>query len=417
MIRLTSATADQRGMVLPLTLMFVIILTTLSVALLTVGGHETLVAANHLKGVHALFLAEAGLEDAFNTLRNDTTKITSATSSLATLTGTSGPGSSLTAYGGYTVQYQSAGSSTVRVVVEGYTGTSSNKTSTRTVRAILSQGWTSTDAVRTKDDLTIIGSVEVEGSCGSVHTNTNLTLTGGSIDIDVTATASGTATGTYQAEGQSGSQSTSAQGGQSSKTIPTISPSSVLTSAKSTLSSDLYQLKSDGRVLDKNDALVTTVANNGTFSNTWKYSGGAWSIAPGTNTGTTGTYYIEGDVTISGSPGSSSSPWNATIIATGYINMAGSPYMSAHLTDTLLVAGTDIEIGGGPHLSNGVIAAHEQISISGNIELTGSIVTEDGGTTGTLVTANRINGNVEITYQCGLSPPFPGALTILAWGF
>jgi len=416
MSRLARATADQRGMVLPLTLMFVIILATLSVALLTVGGHETLIAANHLKGVHALFLAEAGLEDAFNTFRNSTSLLTTSDNSLKTLSSvacvadsTASACSTLKAYGGYSVQYQSAGTDTVRVVVTGYTGTSGSQTATRVLRAILTQGWTSTDAVRTKDSLTINGNQTVSGSCGSVHTNSNLTLIGNSIDVDVQATASGTASGTYDS---ATTNNVSAQPSQASKSIPSVSAATALTKALSTLnSSTIYKLQSNGTVVNGAGTTITTLTE-------WSYDSGTATWTQTGNTATAGTFYVEGNVGVGGGAGSSGNPWNATILATGDIVISGSPYITAHLTDTLLVADKDISIAGNANLHNGVIGTHEQIALLGNVSITGSVVAEGAASTSSTVTANDISsGHVTITYQCGMQPPFPGDLTILASGF
>jgi len=405
MSRLTSATSDQRGMVLPLTLMFVIILTTLSVALLTVGGHETLVAANHLKGVHALFLAEAGLEDAFNTFRNNTTLLTTSVSSSLTTLSVSGPGSTLSAYGGYTVQYQSAGLNTVRVVVTGYTGTSGSQTATRVLRSIITVGFNNSDAVRTDKDLKISGNPTITGTCGSVHTNDDLTINGGP-----TVTGTATASDDYDV-GNSATVAAGSGGDKAKKVIPTISASDFLTKAKATVSaSQLYQFFSDGKVKDGSDTLITTLSNNDTYRG-WKYKtspSANWEFSA--DTAYDGTYYFQGDVKISGNPGSVLAPWNVTIIATGDIEMSGNPNMNVHSLDTLLVSDDDIKVSGNPIMyESGAIIAKDSVEISGNPTIMGYILS--GGDD------NKISGNPTITYNCGLAPPITADVTILASGF
>src|SRR5262245_47243856 len=59
---------DQRGMALPLTLIIIMILGAIGVGLLTVGGMEPQIAQNSLDSTRARFVAEAGIEWAFNTL-------------------------------------------------------------------------------------------------------------------------------------------------------------------------------------------------------------------------------------------------------------------------------------------------------------------------------------------------------------
>ena len=59
---------DQRGMALPLTLIIIMILAGVGVGLLSIGGMEPQIAQNSLDSTRARFVAEAGIEWAFNTL-------------------------------------------------------------------------------------------------------------------------------------------------------------------------------------------------------------------------------------------------------------------------------------------------------------------------------------------------------------
>ena len=422
MIRLRRVTADERGMVLPLTLMFVLVLTTLSVALLTVGGQETLIAANHLKGVHALFLAEAGLEDAFNAFRNDSTLITSSPPSSLTTLSVSGPGSTLSAYGGYSVQYPSAGSSTVRVVVTGYTGTSGSPTATRTLRAILTVGFDNADAVRTDEDLKISGNPTINGTCGSAHTNDDLTISG-----NPTVAGTATAYDNYTVSGNP-SVGSGSGGDMPKKSIPVVTASDFLTKAKATVAAgEIFQFKDGGQVWDGNDALITAAGTNGTLSDGatyrgWKYDNSStdkWTFSG--NTAYDGTYYFEGNVKVSGNPGSSSTPWNVTIIATKDIEMSGNPDVTVHSIDTFLASGDDIKINGNLTMHEaGAIAMREHFEISGNPTILGYIYAQNGDDVGggdLSISENKISGNPTITYNCGLGPPIPGDLTVVASGF
>ncbi|MGB4781880.1 hypothetical protein, partial [Candidatus Methylomirabilis sp.] len=137
-----------------------------------------------------------------------------------------------------------------------------------------------------------------------------------------------------------------------------------------------------------------------------------------------GTFYFEGNATVTSGPGSDANPWNTTLIATGDINIQGKPTIQADpaytVHDTLFYSGRDVEINGTPSNGySGVIAAHEQFKLGGNGTFTGFIVGENApNTLGSLVNANSniVNGSITLTYNCGSNPPLQGPLQILSWG-
>lgn len=405
---LTSLGRDERGVVLVLALIALVVLGAVTAALLTIGGSEVLIAVNHLRGTQAVFLAEAGVEDAFNWFRTDSTRLLTAPSTLTTISGLSGPGTTLSAYGSYTVQYRSAGLNTVLVVA---TGTSQTGNAEKVLRAIISNGFITNDAIRTQGPLKISGNPTVTGTCGNVHTNDDLDISG-----NPTISGNATASDQYSASGNPVITGT-AQGGQPSKTIPDVTPSEFLDAAKRNLpANEIYQMKSDGRVLDGNGNLLTTLSNNDTYRG-WKYksSGPKWEFND--NTAYDGTYYLEGDVKISGSPGFVLIPWKTSVIATGDIEVSGNPEINTHLKDTLFVAGLDIKLSGNPTQGfKGLIAAHEQIEIKGNASINGYILAEDASSTSNTVKDNKVSGNPIITFNCGLNPPLLGPLQIIVWG-
>src|SRR5687767_3693519 len=96
---------DERGMVLPLVMLGTLILGALVTGLLTVGAVEVQVASNHLRATQAHFLAEAGLEDAFNYFRANPGEVDSAPGNLAPLTALAGPGENLSGSGTYSVRH------------------------------------------------------------------------------------------------------------------------------------------------------------------------------------------------------------------------------------------------------------------------------------------------------------------------
>lgn len=406
---------DNRGIILPLTLMAFVVLGALSAAILSIGSSEVQIASNHLRSVQADFLAEAGLEHAFNTLRTTPSLMTSANTTLQAVASNSQLGGTGSTTGGYAVQYQAAGANTVRVVS---TGTSIVGGSQKIRRAIMSTSFRSNDAILTDGPLTISGSTDVlstGGQCGNVHTNDNLDLIGSAIDISGNATASGA----YDTNGHP-NVGTGSGGNKPAQTIPVINPTDFLNIAKATLpTNQVFQMKANGQVLSGSDGLITTLTSGGSY-NGWNYTSGSpaeWRFS-GSAGNVNGTYYFEGNVTLSGSPGSTSDPWVTTLIATGNITVTGGPKIQTSLTDTLFVAGLDIDMHGNPANTafNGLIAAHEQFNLGGNVTINGFLIAEDAGSTSSVVTSNSVSGSPRITYNCGSNPPLLGPLQFLSWG-
>lgn len=404
---------EESGVVLPMTLMFLMILSTLAAALLTVGSLEVQTASNHLRATQALFVAEAGLEDAFNAFRTDSTRVTAATSGLTVVPGLAGPGANLAAFGTYAVTYQSAGPDTVRVVSRGTTPSGGvNTPATRTLTTVFSTTFTSTDAIRTRLNLTISGNPIVSGLCGSVHANGGVNISGNPT-LSGTVTATGTLTNTGN-----GTMAAGSGGGRSPKPIPTIDPAAFLTRAKSMVPpNELFQFRSNGQVLNGTDTVIAMLSPGQEFRG-WKYNAGSptkWDFSA--NTGYNGTYYLEGNAVVSGNPGTTSTPWVTTLLATGDIEISGTPVIKTALRDTLFVAGKDVKINGNPDQSfEGLIAAHEQVGISGNPNVNGYIIAEEKLDTSGTVTGTGLSGNPTITYNCGLNPPLAGPLQVLVWG-
>lgn len=399
---------DERGMILPLAMMVLVVLASLTGALLAIGGSEVAVANNHLRSTQALFLAEAGVEDAFNTLRDSPTMTGTASTNLTAMPSLSGPSPTVAAYGSYSVQYQRVGGNTVRVVSTGTTASGAR----RPLTAVFTNNFTVDTAILTGGSFTISGSPNLEGNCGTVHSNVNLTVSGNpTVTHDLTATGTYTASGSPAVGGVAG-------GSQPQRSIPSIVPSEFLAAAKATVpATEIFQLKSNGQVLNGYDQVIDTVSPGGTYRG-WTYNTGTpvvWAVIG--NTGYDGTYYVEGRATISGNPGNPITPWRTTVIASGDVVVTGGPEIQAHLADTLLVAGADVSVSGNPTLGfNGLIAAHEQIAVSGSAEISGYLVAEGATSVSGTIAANQTGGNARITFNCSMSAPLRGTLRVLAWG-
>ncbi len=396
---------NERGVALPLALMAFVVLGALSAALLAIGSSEVQIASNHLHGTQAFYVAEAGAERALAQFVATPSLVTNATP--ASCPAPAAPSVVMTT-GTATVTYAcTVGPSTILI-----TSVGESAGAQRVVRMVPTTTFLSDDAIRTQGPLSISGNSTVGGQCGSFHTNDDLALSGNpSISGAVTASGTYTVTGNPSVGPGSG-------GGQSQQTIPVINPTDFLNAAKASLSANqVFQMKANGQVLDGAGALIIALPSGDSY-NGWRYTSGTpaqWQLSG--NTGYNGTYYLEGNVTVSGNPGSPSTPWVTTLIATGDLIISGNPEIQTSLTDTLFIAGLDIDISSNPTQGfNGLIAAHEQFSLSGNPTINGFLIGEDASAISSTVTSNTVNGNPTITYSCGLYPPLQGPLQILSWG-
>lgn len=429
---------DNRGLILPLTLLVMVILGALAAAILSIGGSEAMIASNHLRTVQAEFLAEAGLEHAFNTLRTSPTLMKTSFANLATSALQNLVSNPSVSGGSYTVQYQQAGAYTVRVVSIGTIGGSQ-----QIRRAVMSTFFQTRNAINSNGPLAISGSTSVSstnGTCGNIHANGTLTLSGGGGGLhiygDATSTGTYTENGTVQVDGDHDADPEPAQ------SVPHIDPVDYLNFAKNDTQGglanhleNLYQLtvNADGKgeVRNGNGTLLTaTPLNDGDTWGTcgWKYdaAAGGEDLATWRLTSTTpcnGTYYFAGNVDVSQSAGSPTDSWKTTLIATGDIDISSEPTIgndpALTLHETLFIAGRDIKIHGNPSNSvtyNGLIAAREQFNLGGTLTVTGFVIGENGGSASNTVISNNVTGNVTLTYNCGANPPLQGPLTILSWG-
>jgi hypothetical protein len=179
------------------------------------------------------------------------------------------------------------------------------------------------------------------------------------------------------------------------------------------------------------------------------------------NNTTSHFYYVEGNLYIPSEIGSSSSPQNISIVAEGFIEVNGNPYMRPYYDtqgdftraasvdameqikadgnpsyqgvnaydavlksdEILLLAGGDLNIQGNPSTNfnfNGVMAAHDHMTISGNPRMSGGIIAENAKYTGAefffgnilsgerksdMVTMNEISGEPDIYGSANLGGP------------
>lgn len=289
--------------------------------------------------------------------------------------------------------------------------------------------FTSTHAIATESDLLIAGSPVIAGDGGSIHTNGDLTIDGASTTIIQTATAAGD----YDVHANADIGDTlNSGGGAGESALPDVDVSDYRDYA------DII-LGADGIVLDSDGAVVFDASGGSKYNATgcsgnkgWAYSAGPpveWSI--GDACGGEGSFYVEGNISFGGSPGSAADPLELTLMAEGSIQISGSPEFinyknpgdPAGIQDMFMLAGTDIDWAGSPsNAIEGFIYAGEQIELRGNPTINGFIVAKDKANDSDLVTANSVKGNPTITYSLGsVSNPFTvptwldTILTILSW--
>ncbi|MBT5472288.1 MAG: hypothetical protein HOK41_16915 [Nitrospina sp.] len=270
------------------------------------------------------------------------------------------------------------------------------------------------NAITTEGDLGGNGSFTVGGTNGSIHSNSEVTISGSSATITQGATASSSCTGTG-----------CVSGGVAPQDIPIVEPSDFKSYCD-------YILKSDGTIQEVSSGNIYTFTSpsggNWTTSSTGdgnalfaglKQQSGVWKAS--SSTITDGMFYVEGDFSTTGSPAG----WQTTIIAEGYINFGGNADIAnykdandtADIQNLFLVAGTDIEFSGNPsNTIQGMMAAKEQLSISGTVTLEGFLIAADVDTSENLVTSNTISGSLTVTYNGDIVAPFlSNKVKVIAW--
>ncbi len=262
-------------------------------------------------------------------------------------------------------------------------------------------------AIVTGGDLLLYGNQATRGALGAVHANEDLEVRG-SVEVARRATASGAATAVGGAYTTEGVVAGPLYDNQRLVPIPPVEPAAYRPYADRVLTRA-------GQVRDGRTGLVLfdfRSARRGA-----SYDGLSWSGAAGWSTVSTGPwtdgmYYVEGDFSANHG-GTRARPWRVTIVAEGSISTAGSPVLAPYFRGAeLFVAGVDVLMrgtGAGASIE-GLILAHEQVDLDGNIAYRGRIVAESAlNTPGSAVDdranplGTRLGGSVEVTYDGDLA--------------
>jgi Tfp pilus assembly protein PilX len=319
-IRAFAAWHDTRGIILPLTLFIVVLLAGLVVALLSVGGMESQISANLLRGTQAFDLADAGAERAIAQF-----VVTPALVGNATCSPTCGApttlfsAQALASLGTYTVTYQPVGPNTVLVQS---TGQSAIGGVTQKIQVVVTVPFQNAFAVE-GDDLELTGSnVKINGTAGSIYGLSKVNITGSGDFVQRTATSSGsTSASCYNCKSTSYVGNVTGSGWNAP---PRVLPTDDAMTYKPMAD---YLLQDDGTILVQTSALAGqgvaagTVINCGAGSSCPAGPFAGWDMV---NTGLwlyrqnsnppDGMYYASQEISIDGN-GSGGPPWKATLLS------------------------------------------------------------------------------------------------------
>jgi hypothetical protein len=271
----------------------------------------------------------------------------------------------------------------------------------------------------------------VKGTGGVVHTNNTLDFDGNPCASQYFSSASNILDPN---KGGSGAGCTYTSGNvranQPAITIPTYT----LTDLRSLAD---YILGQDGKVYVPGS---TTPIADATSSGKWEPSGGdkwdwdsgnkLWKLS--SNSLASGTYYSEGNLSISGNPGHTGTVPQVTLLAAGYIDISGNPSFTPKLTHDgvalSMIAGTDLKISGNPtsgtSTAQGRLYAGHQLGLSGNANINGNIIVANladtnspGGSNFVQLSSGfmDISGNATITYNWSSSSSSSGSAITVNW--
>jgi Tfp pilus assembly protein PilX len=427
-------TLCERGIALPVTLMMLVALGALALVATQWSSQDIARTEEYYETREAFYIAEAGIEKAINLL-NYTDSSGGDESSPGVEISAGGFDNVLTNFvsnNASGLTNVSFGNGTYSVTVadnnDGDSDTTDDDDNNLILTSIGTSGGKSVtleavivrrifkgdNAITTEGDLGGNGSFTIDGTNGSIHSNSSVTVSGGSATITEGATASGSCTGTG-----------CVAGGVAPEDIPIVEPSDFKSFAD-------YILNDDGTIEEVSSGDIYTFSNPSTWTTAVSgdgnsnFGGLSYNNAQGKWTGgstniTDGSFYVEGDFKTTGCPPG----WQTTIVAEGYIDFGGNVDVvnfkdgndTQDIQDMFLVAGTDIEFSGTPsNTIQGFIAAKEQVSFSGSVNLEGFIVASDLAATENLVTGNTIGGSVNITYNGDIVAPFLGnKVKVIAW--
>ena len=408
----TASLPREKGAALITGLVMLLVMTVLGVAAMTSTITQEQLAGNYKRGLEAFHNSETGISDSLSQLNTIGVPVGGFDAMLAMPTYLSLSDVDANIFYSTRALDNDDGDADTAVDSDGeilLESRGSSGTALRLIRVRISlnpAGWGSNHAILTGESLLISGNPTVIGTNNAIHSNGNIMLSG------TTSAGAVSASGTVSVPG-SDENLGSITSGAADAGIPEINPADFRDAAD-------FILGSDGRVRDQAGVILNP---GGDPWNGWDWGVDKWTKSD--SSVVDGTYYIESNAVLSGNPGEGAAePWHATIIAEGSIEISGNPVIAtagaaeSGIDNLLFVAGGDLKINGNANQSfEGVMAAHEQIDISGNPNLDGFIIAEGASDVHDYVDMNSISGDMQLTYD-GLNTPFQdplGEIVALSW--
>jgi hypothetical protein len=246
-------------------------------------------------------------------------------------------------------------------------------------------------AVVTNGPLTVRDNARIGGAAGSVHANGDLALVG-TPAISGNASSSGVVS-----RGGSPVVGGTAAGGREPMPLPPVRAAAYRSQADFVLAASGVVRAADGSIVCDASSTPTACADAGVA---WVRDGAdGWSL-PDSTAPPAGTYYVEGDVSISGSPGTVAVPARLTVVAEGDITVSGDPVLAADAPGLLLVTDGDLLLTGALRVTGEArILVREQAHVAGATALAGQLLVGNEREVGTRVTANLIGGDAAVTFS------------------
>lgn len=228
-------------------------------------------------------------------------------------------------------------------------------------------------AVIVNGNVRVSGSPNINGAAGAIHGNGTLSVAGNACaqqyfsavaEVPVTGSSAGGGAGCTTAGLETRPDSPPLN-------VPVIQPD--MYKAQSD-----YWLESDGSCYNGATGAPLVCATLG-----WNFNAGSTTWSGGSSI-LPGTYWINGNVSMSGSPGTPLTPLPLTILARGFVDVTGSPRTTPDLivpgfganpVGLAIVAGTDIRLAGtSTQLFDAVYYAGHQIEVLGNPTINGQVL-------------------------------------------
>ena len=283
-------------------------------------------------------------------------------------------------------------------------------------------------------DLIVSGNADVSGISGDVHSNGDIELSGSpTISGDLTSSGSITVGGSGSSSGVEGEVRSEA----SPHFMPPVEPREMWELLHVDYTDSWYDLCPDATVRRAdattpcNGSILGTATSGQSFRGwTFHLSGSNREWQKDGSGEYSGVYYVyQSGANVSKNPGEVGNPWRATVITEssnvdgscdaswGDIHVNGTPRMVGFIDGIAFVAGRDLQIQGNANQQfDGLIAAHEQVEVSGNPTLVGALVAEDAcDSTGSPVTTSKVSGSMSIQYDGNLDVQLASLIRTSLW--